>query len=228
MRKRLIKIYCCAIALAVIAAAAWGISARGSYTDVTSEAGYLDGFVVAEMSEASCAVACEDMYASLDDSPVIVQVTCTGDIEHLFAASQQSVVVDKVFKGEGLSEGDEIYLTSSRWRVIYRDSYMDSLHAIERGFVNILKQDEKYLAFISAKVAESDGRPVYMLSDVENVAPVFCYEDAQNVIAPVPLGNTYVPYSDVRDNEFFVTSQESLDMILGLKDEFIQKYPISK
>ena len=84
------------------------------------------------------------------------------------------------------------------------------------------------MAFISAKVAESNGRPVYMLSDVENVAPVFCYEDAQNVIVPVPLGNTYVQYSDVRDNEFFVTSQESLDMILGLKDEFIQKYPISK
>ena len=48
------------------------------------------------------------------------------------------------------------------------------------------------------------------------------------MIVPVPLGNTYVPYSDVRDNEFFVTSQESLDMILGLKDEYIQKYPISK
>lgn len=224
MRKRFIKLYCCVIAFAVIAAAAWGISAKGTYTDVTSEDNYLDEFMVAEMSEASCAIACEDMYSTLDDSPIIIQVTDAGEIEHLFNQSQQPVTVSKVFKGSGINEGDEIYLTSDRWRIIYNDS----LHSIERGFVNILKEGMSYLVFISAKVAESNDKPVYMLSDVENVAPVFCYEDVQNVIIPVPLENTYVPYKEVQNNEFFVTSQESLDMILALKNEFVQKYPMSE
>ena len=70
--------------------------------------------------------------------------------------------------------------------------------------------------------------PVYSLNSVSIVAPVFCYEYSQNVILPVPSGNTYVPYKEVQGNEFFVTSQESLDMILALKDEFIQKYPMSE
>lgn len=72
------------------------------------------------------------------------------------------------------------------------------------------------------------GASSFSPSSVSIVAPVFCYEDSQNVILPVPSGNTYVPYKEVQGNEFFVTSQESLDMILALKDEFIQKYPMSE
>lgn len=224
MRKRFIKIYCCVITVALIAAAVWGILAKGTYTDVTSEENYLDEFMVAEMSEASCAIACEDMYSTLNDSPIIIQVTEAGEIEHLFNQSQQPVIVSKVFRGEGINEGDEIYLTSDRWSIILNDS----LRSLERGFVNVLKEGATYLAFISTKVAESNDKPVYMLSEVENVAPVFCYEDSQNVIISVPLDNTYVPYKEVQNNEFFVTSQESLDMILALKAEFIQKYPMSE
>lgn len=164
------------------------------------------------------------MRENLDASPVIAQVTCTGDVEHLFYVSRQPVTVSKVFKGEALSEGDEIYLTSSSWRLLVNSSF----RAIERGYVNIMKPGAEYLVFITEQVGESNDVPVYSLNIVSIVAPVFCYEDSQNVILPVPSGNTYVPYKEVQDNEFFVTSQESLDMILALKDEFIQKYPMSE
>ena len=224
MRKRVIKIYCCVIAVAVIAAAAWGISAKGTHTDWSGEENYLDSFDVAEMLETTCVRACESMRENLDDSPVIAQVTFTGDVEHLFHVSRQPVTVSKVFKGEALSEGDEIYLTSSSWRLLVNSSF----RAIERGYVNIMKPGAEYLVFITEQVGESNDVPVYSLNSVSIVAPVFCYEDSQNVILPVPSGNTYVPYKEVQGNEFFVTSQESLDMILALKDEFIQKYPMSE
>ena len=224
MRKHFIKIYCCVIAVAVIATAAWGISAKESYTDWPSEENYLDSFDVAEMLETTCVRSCESMRENLDDSPIIAQVTCTGDVEHLFYASQQPVTVSKVFKGENLSEGDEIYLTSSSWCLLVENNF----HAIERGYVNIMKSGAEYLVFVTEQVGESNDVPVYSLNSVSIVAPVFCYEDSQNVILPVPSGNTYVPYKEVQDNEFFVTSQESLDMILALKDEFIRKYPMSE
>lgn len=224
MRKHFIKIYCCVIAVAVMAAAAWGISAKESYTDWPSEENYLDSFDVAEMLETTCARSCESMRENLDDSPIIAQVTCTGDVEHLFYASQQPVTVSKVFKGENLSEGDEIYLTSSSWCLLVENNF----HAIERGYVNIMKSGAEYLVFVTEQVGESNDVPVYSLNSVSIVAPVFCYEDIQNVIIPVPIENTYVPYKEVQNNEFFVTSQESLDMILALKNEFVQKYPMSE
>ena len=224
MRKRFIKTYCCVIAIAVLAAAVWGISAKGSYTDWSSEENYLDSFDVAEMLETTCSRSCESMRDYLDDSPIIAQVTCTGDVEHLFYASQQPVTVSKVFKGGELSEGDEIYLTSSSWCLLVENNF----HAIERGYVNIMKSGPEYLVFVTEQVGESNDVPVYSLNSVSIVAPVFCYEDVQNVIIPVPIENTYVPYKEVQNNEFFVTSQESLDMILALKNEFVQKYPMSE
>ncbi len=166
----------------------------------------------------------KSMREHLDDSPIIAQVTCIGDVEHLFYASQQPVTVSKVFKGEGLSEGDEIYLTSSSWCLLVENNF----RAIERGYVNIMKPETEYLVFVTEQVGESNDVPVYSLNGVSIVAPVFCYEDIQNVIISVPSENTYVPYKEVKNNEFFVTSQESLDMILTLKNEYIQKYPMSK
>lgn len=212
------------IAVAVIAAAAWGISAKASYTDWSGEENYLDSFDVAEMLETTCVRACESMRENLDASPVIAQVTCTRDVEHLFYVSRQPVTVSKVFKGEALSEGDEIYLTSSSWRLLV----VNSFRAIERGYVNIMKPGGGISGVYHGASGRSNDVPVYSLNSVSIVAPVFCYEDSQNVILPVPSGNTYVPYKEVQGNEFFVTSQESLDMILALKDEFIQKYPMSE
>ena len=169
MRKRVIKIYCCVIAVAVIAAAAWGISAKASYTDWSGEENYLDSFDVAEMLETTCVRACESMRENLDASPVIAQMTCTGDVEHLFHVSRQPVTVSKVFKGEALSEGDEIYLTSSSWRLLVNSSF----RAIERGYVNIMKPGAEYLVFITEQVGESNDVPVYSLNSVSIVAPCF-------------------------------------------------------
>ena len=169
MRKRVIKIYCCVIAVAVIAAAAWGISAKGTHTDWSGEENYLDSFDVAEMLETTCVRACESMRENLDDSPVIAQVTFTGDIEHLFYVSRQPVTVSKVFRGEALSEGYEIYLTSSSWRLLVNSSF----RAIERGYVNIMKPGAEYLVFITEQVGESNDVPVYSLNSVSIVAPCF-------------------------------------------------------
>ena len=138
------------IAVAVIAAAAWGISAKASYTDWSGEENYLDSFDVAEMLETTCVRACESMRENLDASPVIAQVTFTGDVEHLFHVSRQPVTVSKVFRGEALSEGDEIYLTSS-WRLLVNSSF----RAIERGYVNIMKPGAEYLVFITEQAGEA-------------------------------------------------------------------------
>mgnify|MGYP007025194961 FL=1 len=56
--------------------------------------------------------------------------------------------------------------------------------------------------------------------------PVFCYEDIENKIVPVGEENTYVPYKDVKENEFFCTSEEGMKAWQDLKKNMLDRYPI--
>jgi hypothetical protein len=63
------------------------------------------------------------------------------------------------------------------------------------------------------------------LYDEFYIAPVFCYEEHQNVIIPTSGDSTYVPYKEVMDNEFFVTSEETLQVMNALKNQMLSLYP---
>lgn len=139
-----------------------------------------------------------------------------------FATSRQKVRVEEVYAGNGLQKGDEIYLTSSQWRIVVELQPS----ALECSFVNIMKEGKEYLVFVTEKVrTDSETLPVYRLYSNSMITPVFCYEDMENVIIPVGEGPTYVPYSQVKDNEFFSADEEGLEAWNSLKQKMLAAYP---
>ena len=78
----------------------------------------------------------------------------------------------------------------------------------EMGFVNLLKMDIEYLSFTSDKVNLLDkSLLVYWIYDE---TPIFSYEEIENSIAPIGEENAYVPYTEVKENEFSSTSEEGM------------------
>ena len=96
----------------------------------------------------------------------------------------------------------------------------------ERNFVNVMREGSDYLVFLrDYDKIRWDDCTVYYLDENRVIAPVFCYDDIPNIVIPKSGSDTYVPYSEVRDNEFFAASQAGLDAWLSLKQEMLAAYP---
>lgn len=204
------------------AAMAFGIVKKQTYTDLAGEENYLELIEVAEITEDIAETACTAMSRSLPGAPVILRVEVTGEIDHLFLVDRQRAVIRQVYAGDGLETGEEIYVFSRHWQLS-----LDREHnSIQRGFVNIMEVGTEYLVFAEA-VSEDMGTaiPSVKMYDDFFITPVFCYEERQNVTVPVTGDTTYVPYKDVKDNEFFAASEEALQKIETLKSQMLSLYP---
>lgn len=203
-------------------AAAFGMGKRDTYTDITAEEGYQERLQVAELGEELTAYACEEMRKSLPESPVIAKVEITGGYEPLFGAGRQQAKVLTVYAGEGLAEGQELYVCSDFWTV----SMYGEPKTLERNFINIMRTGTAYLIFGEELLEDfPDGLPAVRLCKAGFIAPVFAYGEFPHVILPVGEEHTYVPYSGVKDNEFFPASQEALALWQGLKADMLAAYP---
>lgn len=208
--------------LILTGASVFGRVKRQSYTDICSEENYLDQLYIAELESPLVADSCSTLEQELPDVPIILRVSTAGEYENLFNTGRQKVEIEEVYSGNSLKKGDEIYLTSGTWRIV-----VDlQPPAIERGFVNILKEGKEYLVFVTEKVrTDSESLPVCRLYSNSIIDPVFCYEDMENVIVPLGEGPTYVPYAQVKDNEFFAGDEEGLAAWTELKQKMLSAYP---
>lgn len=208
--------------LVLAGCACFGVVKRGTYTDITLDNAYLDDIYVAQIPEELCVSDCERLEMELPSVSEIVRVTALRDVEHLAGTSRQLVRVQEVYQGTALEEGDEVYVTFYRWSL----SLSDEPFSIERGFVNVMEAEEEYLLFLEG---QADGlgeeTPVYRLYGESIIAPVFSYREHDNLIADMAWGSTYVPYDQVRENEFFAVSQTALDAFAELKRKVLEKYP---
>lgn len=218
-----LRYYCILLALALVGFGAFGLSKRGTYTDITADPDYLYSLNVAELYTEAVENSCTSLMEELPSSPIILKVTPLAVPECFFRGRQQKVRVETVFAGDDLSAGDEVYITSDRWGYnLYED-------AVETYFVNEMKVGKTYLIFLSGVVGTTgtEHTEVYSLQtvDASAILPVFCYDTCNNVIIPLPEeGSSYVPYSAVADNEFFAEEQEGLDAFLALKEELLAIY----
>jgi hypothetical protein len=212
------------VPIIVLGFAIFGLWMKKTYTDFSSEKDYMDQLQIAEIPEQICLSTCQRMCTELPEVSIIVRVSPIDELENLFGVSRQKVVIKEVYKGANLAVGEEIYLTSEHWNLIVRQDRC----AMGRGFINVLKPHLDYLTFISGEVdCFSKETPVYRLFDGERIAPVFCYEDIDNLIVEPTDGNTYVPYSSVKNNEFFSTTNSALNAWISLKHDMINQFPLS-
>ncbi|MBO5056193.1 MAG: hypothetical protein J6C64_07560 [Lachnospiraceae bacterium] len=218
------KVCCIAVSLTagvILAAAAFGIVKRQSYTNLAEQGNYMEQLQVAEIPEKLAIRSCSELAEKLPDAPIILRVRAEEEIEHLFQTGRQKVHIQEVYAGESLKTGEEIYLFSEHWRL----SLTGEPDSIERGFVNVMEVGTEYLVFAAGQVQGLDTAvPVFELYDDFLIAPVFCYEDRDNVIVPVGEESTYVPYRDVKNNEFFAETEKALLAWEELKEKMISAY----
>lgn len=208
--------------LIILAAGAFGIANRKTYTDITKENNYQEQLQVAEIPGELAVSSCLEMEKTLPELPVILRVRFLGEVEYLFGTSRQKVCVQEVYAGDLIQKGDVVYVTAG-WNVIAENGTVIA----ELGFVNLPKTDSDYLIFISDKLESLDkSLPVYKIYDETLINPIFRYGDVENSIVSVGEENTYVPYIEVRDNEFFTTSKDGIQAWKVLKGKMLKTYPI--
>lgn len=205
----------------ILAAAVFGIVKKQSYTNLTEQENYMEQLQVAEIPEKPAISSCSEMAEKLPDAPIILRVRAEEEIEHLFQTGRQKVHIQEVYAGEDLKAGEEIYLFSGHWCL----SLTGEPDSVERGFVNVMEVGTEYLVFAAGQVQGLDTAvPVIELYDDFLIAPVFCYEDRDNVIVPAGEESTYVPYRDVKNNEFFAETGAALQAWEELKGKMISAY----
>lgn len=220
------RIFVCAVAAILVCFGIFGAVKRASYTDMRSDAGYLDNLQVGLIPGGLCAITCEEMAQSLPSAPIIARVTPVSDLENSFGLSRQKVRLRELYAGGGLSVGEVIYLTGDFWQVSLEPG---GAYSLQRGFVNVLQGGQDYLVFLSGEMTSpmvhEDAR-TYRLFGESFIAPVFCYGDTQITIAkPLSETTTYTRYAQVKDSELFVLSEEGAAAFSALKRELFAQYP---
>lgn len=206
-------------AILVICFGIIGISKHSSYTDITSDAYFVNDFQIAEIPTAFAVDDCQSLKESLPYAPIILKVTPVDSPEYFFGGRQQKFCIKEVFSGEDLQIGDEIYITADHWKVYPAEKIMDM------GFVNIPQKGTDYLVFLSGSIGYSQHQiEVFRLQSGKYINPIFSYKSYENKIYPTTGEATYVPYSEVSENEFYATESEGIDAFLTLKHQLISLY----
>lgn len=173
------------------------------------------------LAAAALEIVKKQSHTNLTGQESYMEQLQVAGIEHLFQAGRQKVYIQEIYKGEGVKEREEVYLFSDHWRL----SLTGEPDSVERGFVNVMEVGTEYLVFITGQVQGLDvAAPAFKLYDDFLIAPVFCYEDRDNVIVPTGKETTYVSYKDVRNNEFFAETEEALQVWEELKEKMISAY----
>ncbi len=203
--------------IALIAAIAIGLFFRQSYTNVTAQSNFMENhFNVALWDLEIAPTLPQIMQEELPNSNIIIRAKSIGS-DYSFKSFKQNVEVLEIYRGEGLKKGEKIAITDHAWQL-----YFDDMTA-NLSFVNLMQPGEEYLLFLDRKLENPYENNIYLLPELI-IPPIFNYQDMDHVVV-VPIDDLYVPYEKVKNNEFFVSSDEALQSLMEVKHILLQKYP---
>lgn len=177
------------------------------------------------LPDEACSTAAQEMVEQLPDSPIIARVEATSSsMSHDGAMVQRFYVVD-VYAGEGLQNGDLIWLTSSQWNLPESPT---SGH-LQTGYVNLPQNNWEYLVFLQGPADEFQPiyeQPVYQLRDDLTLAPILCCTD-WNAEVEEGQGDTIL-YKEARWHEFCTQTQQGMDTLMEAKHQVIAQFPVNE
>lgn len=213
------KICSILVAAALFIAIIIGIIYRQSYTNITAQPNPLENFSVALWDVNIGPPNFMDILRDeLPESQFIIRAKSLGQIEYRFKIKKQLVEVLEVYKGDELKAGDVIWVTSLGSRFFFQDM------TANMGFVNVMEPNQEYLIFLEEKLESMNKNEVVYGVPGFIISPIFSYNDYDHKIISVSDGVS-VPYKEVKDNEFFVSSEEALQALMNLKHDLLQLYP---
>ena len=225
------KYICVILTIVIVISLCTGFYYKKSYLDFNGEENALDNFAVALIGDEFLQMQLEIMESELDDSNYIMAVRCADTFEYRYACVTQKVEVLSVFKGDNIKEGDEIEIARAGTLLdTGTDSLIDGKYIINMGFVNEMIPGKTYLIFLDRELnTYDDDVQIYIQSEEIILAPIFCYDEIVN--EPKNASDewgTYIAYRDVKDNEFFVMSDEASEKIGQMKEKLFEKYNYSE
>lgn len=213
--------------------AIWGLCQKQTYTNLLSQPEALNMLRVAEFPEALVPTMAEQALKELPESPIIIRATAMAEKDYLFSLNLQKVSVQQVYRGEGIEPGDEVQIALNTKFTINAQT-IEGMVADEKiaelHFVNEMEEGKDYLIFLEKKIDPLDKRKQQAIYRVVEsvITPVFGYEERENKIVDVSESiSTYIDYELVKDNEFFITSQKTLDGFMELKKQLLAQFPKS-
>lgn len=213
--------------------AIWGLCQKQTYTNLLSQPEALNMLRVAEFPEALVPTMAEQALKELPESPIIIRATAMAEKDYLFSLNLQKVSVQQVYRGEGIEPGDEVQIALNTKFTINAQT-IEGMVADEKiaelHFVNEMEEGKDYLIFLEKKIDPLDKREQQAIYRVVEsvITPVFGYEERENKIVDVSKSiSTYIDYELVKDNEFFITSQKTLDEFMELKKQLLAQFPKS-
>ena len=216
-----------AFMVVVILSVGIGVYNKGTYRDFNQEENALDHFAVALIDDEFLAGQFQIMDEKLSESNMIIAAKCEETFTYRYSCVTQKVSVVNVFKGEGIHEGDKIEVArASTLLSTDEDAEVGDQYLINMGFVNEMVPGKTYLIFMDRKINTYDqNEKIYIQSEDYILAPIFCYEEITNI--PKNTSDeysTYIDYKDVKENEFFIMSEESNERIAKMKEKLFKEY----
>lgn len=195
-----------------------GLMCRQSFTDISQEDKPFDNFEIGLLSENTALNIEEYAENSLEDnSRYILKVTPTDKVRFSFLCYTEPVEILEIYKGDDLQIGEEIEIFRNSSTIFWD---LNDTDGINMGFVNLMNESEEYLVFLDKKI---EDKPVYKTTYCV-VAPIFSYTHHDNPVVNGKNNSSSIEYINVKNNEFFVGDDYSLNALERAKEKFILKY----
>lgn len=218
------------ILLVVVGTLTYGMFVRTTFTDRYREGNwtgesYHNCYTAALDNASFVANSIGFMEEELPDLPYCIKCRPISDPVISYDNMRYEVEVLEVFRAQGdISVGDHIWI-SRAWS-ISRSEDKEQVY-LELNFRNVMKQGSEYMVFLEgAEDMKQSKYPdkIYRIPDY-SVAPFFAYEDGTNVyVTPASSENTYIPYSEVSENEIFASNEAIAEIYLQAKKRIINTY----
>ena len=152
-----------------------------------------------------------------DNSRYILKVTPTDKVRFSFLCYTEPVEILEIYKGDDLQIGEEIEIFRNSSTIFWD---LNDTDCANMGFVNLMNESEEYLVFLDKKI---EDKPVYKTTYCV-VAPIFSYTHHDNLVVNGKNNSSSIEYINVKNNEFFVGDDYSLNALERAKEKFILKY----
>ena len=238
MKTRVLILILCAC---FTGAAVFGLVNRRNHRDFNREESPLSKFIIGGLGEKHLKRQLELLEKgdeSIGREPItecktILAVRCEESSRFRHAGITQKVSVLHVFQGDTVNVGDTLHLSAPSSLVWFcNEEYPEILRGYfgaNLDFANEMIPGKSYLVFLEQRVESFRDEALWVYFG-GTPATRFCYEDIPNhpaVQIDDPDVGTAVFYRTVADCEFFLMSDEAIEVMSEFKKKMLEAYPPS-
>ncbi len=158
----------------------------------------------------------QNMYIeSMQNYPIVVIGKPTGNIEQAVRSFGQEIYVEKVLRGSGIEEKSNCYIYNS-----YGFNINNENKLVYCDWANVMNPESYYLIFMEASELNN-------LTSKDSYLSIgyFSYLNiSKDRFVPINGDTDTLKFWDLRDNEFFASSQRIIDQVQIIKHKIVKKY----